>query len=183
MTDPQGNPYPGDPGAASPDPAQPYGGQAYPGAQYPGQQYPGHAYPAQPGQQFPGHQSPGQDQYAAAPQYGYPQQYAPPYQQPYYQQPYGYPPAVAPRNGMGTASLVLGIISVVGFAAVWLPMILGVLAVIFGAVGLGRAGDGQATNRSTAMAGLVLGIVGIAFAVLFVVWFTTIWNFGFNHWY
>lgn len=93
----------------------------------------------------------------------------------------GYPPApypvygVAvpmPRNGMGTAALVLGILSVVLCWAYWTGVVLGILAIIFGGVGLARANSGQATNRSSALAGLILGIIAIAafLTLILLVW-------------
>jgi hypothetical protein len=60
---------------------------------------------------------------------------------------------MVPRNGMGTAALVLGILS---FLCGW---ILGLLAIIFGAIGIARANRGEATNKGMAVAGLILGIV------------------------
>lgn len=60
-----------------------------------------------------------------------------------------------PRNGMGTASLVLGIFSLLIFG-----FILGLLAIIFGSIGIGRANRGEATNKGAAIAGMVLGIIG-----------------------
>jgi hypothetical protein len=77
-----------------------------------------------------------------------------------------------PRNGLGTASLVLGILAVVFCWAYWVGVVLGVLAIIFGGVGLARAKAGQATNRSSALAGLILGIVAIAafFVLVLLVW-------------
>jgi hypothetical protein len=71
----------------------------------------------------------------------------------------------APANGLATASLVLGILSVVFFWLGFFGIIMAILAVVFGAVGLSRAGGG-APNRGLAVAGLVLGIVSI---LLFVV--------------
>lgn len=76
-------------------------------------------------------------------------------------QPYASPSpgfAAAPRNGMGTAALVLGILGLV------LGCILSGLAIIFGSIGIGRANRGEATNKGAATAGLILGIVG------FVLW-------------
>ena len=64
---------------------------------------------------------------------------------------------------------MLGIIAVVLSWTVWGGIILGILAICFGGVGLGRAGRGEATNRSAALAGLILGIVAIALLVLLVV--------------
>jgi len=86
---------------------------------------------------------------------------------------------VTARNGMGTAALVLGILSVVfvlagGQTSIltgWEPVVLGVLAIIFGSIGIGRVRRGEATNRSSALAGLLLGVVGLAvFLISSVFW-------------
>ena len=50
-----------------------------------------------------------------------------------------------------------------------MAVILAILSITFGAIGLGRAKRGEATNRGAAMAGLVLGIVAIALLVLLVI--------------
>lgn len=86
----------------------------------------------------------------------------------------GSPASTTPQNGMGQAALVLGIIGL--FTAVlgalifpilfWAPS---VLAVVFGAIGLRRAGQGRASNRGIALAGLVLGIGGLALGVGFLI--------------
>lgn len=107
------------------------------------QQAPGYGYP----QSGPG--------YPPAPQAGYPM--AP--QSGYYNTP-GYMPQ--PQNGLGTAGMVLGIIGTVCSLTIvlwWVGVILGILAIIFGAVGRGRANRGEATNKGAATSGLVLGIV------------------------
>jgi hypothetical protein len=95
--------------------------------------------------------------------------YPPPsYPAPHYGYGPGYGPAAygaQPRNGMGTAGLVLGIIGIVFCWALWLGWILNVLAIIFGGVGVARANHGIATNKSSAMAGLVLGIIGLVVGI------------------
>lgn len=127
-------------------------------------------YPGVPGQFDPASQSAGS--YGAPydptaympPPYNSPPYGQSPYATPGYPAPYP-PSGAAPRNGMGTAGLVLGIIGVV---LCWSPpgFILGILAVIFGGVGLGRSKRGEATNRGAAMAALILGIVAIALLTL-----------------
>ena len=116
-----------------------------------------------PGQGFP-------EQYGSNP-YG-PTTFPPPGYPPagYGQGPYG-PAGYGPRpqNGLGTAGMVLGIIGLVFFWNPVLCVILSVLAVIFGGVGLSRARQGTATNRGTAMAGLVMGIVGLGLLLLLIV--------------
>jgi hypothetical protein len=66
-------------------------------------------------------------------------------------------------NGMAIASLVLGII--------WLYWIGSVLAVIFGHIALSQLNksDGRQGGRGLAIAGLVLGYLGVAIFVLFIV--------------
>ncbi|MFI9211877.1 MULTISPECIES: DUF4190 domain-containing protein [unclassified Streptomyces] len=84
------------------------------------------------------------------------------YAYPSYGAGYGQPPGwQQPSNGMGIASMVLGIVAVVGFCLYGLNIILGILALIFGIIGLKKAGRGEATNRGMALAGVILGAVGI----------------------
>lgn len=126
--------------------------------------------------------------------YGTPEQVAPPVptasaQPPAYGAPpsgysappiYGGPPPNAqwagpsPKNGLGIAALTLGVIGAIsGLIPIffWLAGILGVLALIFGLIGRGRAKRGEATNKGQATAGFVLGIVaiGLALAGIFII--------------
>lgn len=103
----------------------------------------------------------------------YPQGYPQPYPAPYPPAPYGrpypapgqypYAPPYRPTNGMAVASLVLGIL--------WLYWIGSILALIFGYVARrqirerGEGGDGMA------VAGIVLGWIGVGLIVVFVVIF------------
>ncbi|MFF1926474.1 DUF4190 domain-containing protein [Streptomyces sp. NPDC058221] len=148
-------PGPGDwhgPGTLPPPPVGPNG---------PGQQPPQHAgqygYPApppQPGGQYGYPAAPG-PQYGAYPGYpGYPG---------YGQNAWGPQPA----NGLGIASMVLGIIAVAGFCMYGLGIILGVLALIFGLIGRGRVRRGEADNGGMALAGIILGSIGIAVSAAF----------------
>lgn len=83
----------------------------------------------------------------------------------------GYPYAgmqPMPSNGMGTTALVLGIVSA-GVFCLWpVAIVLGVLALIFGLIGRGKAGRGEATNAGQALAGTICGAAGIVlgFAML-----------------
>ncbi|RRR98175.1 hypothetical protein [Glycomyces terrestris] len=80
-----------------------------------------------------------------------------------------------PQNGLGTASLAIGMCS---FALLWLPFGLNVawigaaVAVVFGAIGLAWACTGLATNRSTAAGGFFSGLGTIA-ATVAIVWIAT----------
>ncbi|MGW1177224.1 DUF4190 domain-containing protein [Kitasatospora sp. NPDC002543] len=86
-----------------------------------------------------------------------------------YWPPYPMPThAPQPRNGLGIAALVLGIVGVVlGLVIVlfWLSWLPALLALVFGAIGLGHARKGLATNRAMALAGVVLGITGLLVSV------------------
>ncbi|MFJ7903920.1 DUF4190 domain-containing protein [Streptomyces sp. NPDC096198] len=133
------------PGAGGFGPPPPQPPQSAPGYGYP-QSAPGYGHP----QSGPEYGHPGSaPSYPAAPPVAYPQ--GP-----------GYSMAAQPSNGMGTTGLVLGIIGVVCSLTIFLwffGVLLGVLAIIFGAVGRGKAKRGEATNKGAATAGLVCGIV------------------------
>ncbi|MEU2410865.1 DUF4190 domain-containing protein [Streptomyces sp. NPDC049952] len=73
----------------------------------------------------------------------------------------------APANGLGIAAMVLGIIAVVGFCMWGFGIVLGILALIFGIIGRGRAKRGEATNGGMALAGIILGSVSIVISAIF----------------
>jgi membrane-bound ClpP family serine protease len=82
---------------------------------------------------------------------------------------YGGPQAARPRNGMGTAAMVLGILGLVLVVLIFfspLGAVLGLLAVPFGIVGVLRANRGEADNRGQALTGLVTGAVALVIGVL-----------------
>jgi len=60
-------------------------------------------------------------------------------------------------SGMAIASLVLGILWMGGLGAL--------LAIIFGAIGMKQTRDGQVGGRGLAIAGLILGIIGVIGAI------------------
>lgn len=126
---------------------------------------------ASDGNWYPPHQMPGQPA-APVPAYpvaGYPSQPGqstygqPAYGQPGYGQPaYGQPVYRAATNGMAVASLVLGI--------VWLYWIGSILALVFGYIARKQIDESNGTQqgRGMAVAGIVLGWVGVGFLTLFV---------------
>lgn len=119
-------------------------------------------YPPQPGQgPAGGYPPPGQ-----APAEGYPTA--------------GYPAARPRRNGMGTTALVLGVVALtLVLLLLFSPLgaFLGLLAVLFGILGLMRANRGEADNRGQAVAGLVTGgialLVGVFLTISIGTWFAT----------
>lgn len=77
--------------------------------------------------------------------------------------PYSPPPAGGPKstsNGMAIAALVLGILSFV-----CLGPIAGVLAIVFGILGMKKANE-VGTGKGMAIAGMVLGIIGTIVTIL-----------------
>lgn len=92
--------------------------------------------------------------------------------QPMPQGPAGTPGPQAARNGLGVAALVLGIIgalSGIPMILFWLAGPLGLLALIFGVVGLGRVKKGQATNKGVAVTGTILGALALILAIVGVI--------------
>lgn len=65
--------------------------------------------------------------------------------------------AAAPRNGLGIAALVLGIIGALLFWTVIGGLVLGLLALIFGIIGYRRTRRGEATNGAMSIIGAILG--------------------------
>src|SRR5678815_5107834 len=87
------------------------------------------------------------------PQYppqGMPPQGFPP--QGYPQQPYGGAPQAAKSNGMAITSLIMGILSCI-------PGV-GLLAILFGLLGMGKAKDPRVGGKGLAVVGLLLGVLG-----------------------
>ncbi|MBY6368414.1 DUF4190 domain-containing protein [Rhodococcoides corynebacterioides] len=139
--------YPGQPG---PDDTPRDSGQYPPPGQY-GSSPQGGQYPPPPGGQYG--QSPQGGQYEAAPQYagGYQQQ----------------PPA-SPKNGMGIAALVVGILALLTSFTIFGGIVLGFVAVILGFIGRSRVKKLVATNKGMATAGIVLGVLSIVVAAALV---------------
>ena len=117
-----------------------------------------------------GAQYPSQPQYPAA-QYP-PQQFS----------PAGYPagmpsPQVAfvpvmagPRtNGLATASMVTGILAIVGFWIPYVDLVLAILAVVFGHVALNQIKRTGFAGKGMATAGLVLGYIFFAIGILIII--------------
>ncbi len=113
---------------------------------YPAQPQPGYGYPGDAG--YPGHSG-----YPGYPGHG------------------AYPPPFGAQrnNGFGITALILGILSVVGCVTSFFAVGLGIGAVVFGALGKGRANRGEADNGGMALAGIILGALGIVLGGLLLV--------------
>lgn len=117
----------------------------------------------------------------AQPQYQQAPQGQPPHDQPQYgQAPQGQVPLGqgqygqtqpfgqeqrSPRNGLGVAALVLGILALVlcwtGFGGI----LFGLIAIPLGLIGRGRAKRGEATNGGQALVGTILGTLGLLVSI------------------
>ncbi|MDI3315686.1 MAG: DUF4190 domain-containing protein [Mycobacterium sp.] len=108
--------------------------------------------------------------YAPAP---YPGGSPPPSWQPY---PGSFPPPVAPKNGLGIASLVLAIVALMLVWSVLGGVLVGATAAVVGLAARRRVRRGEATNGGVAVAGVVLGIVAIVVGVIFVPIWMGLWH-------
>jgi hypothetical protein len=98
-------------------------------------------------------------------QYGQqPQQYGQQYGQGYPAQG-GYDGRPAPKNGLGIAALILGVLAILSG---WFLIggLFGIVAIILGIIGSRRAKRGEATNRGMAITGIVLGVLGVLSAIV-----------------
>ena len=75
------------------------------------------------------------------------------------------------KNGMATASLVLGIISIPTAFMGWIGIICGILAIIFAIVAKNKikADSGLAHTNGAAKGGLITGIIGTAIGIIWTV--------------
>lgn len=122
-------------------------------------------YPSPPGSlNPPGDPNQPENQY----QPGNPYQQASPYQQGSPYQPASpYQPGyqAQPKNGFGVTGLVVGIVCLV---LAWFPglnFVLAVIATVFGSLGWRQANRGIATNKGVAIAGFVMGVIGLALSI------------------
>ena len=118
-----------------------------------------------PGAPPPGPSAPGPGWWQASDGNWYPPQQQPGYGAPPVPQTYGYAYAAAPQrtNGLAIASLVLGIL--------WLYWLGSILALIFGYIAKSNIdrSNGAEGGRGMAIAGIVLGWIGVATLVLLII--------------
>lgn len=88
---------------------------------------------------------------------------------------YGYVPQ-PPQDGLGIASMVLGILGLVGMCAYGLGMVLAVPALVMGRISMNRitAANGQLGGRGLAQAGFIMGIIGTSLGALWIIFWVVI---------
>lgn len=79
-----------------------------------------------------------------------------------------------PNNAQGTAALVLGIAGLVLCFSIVPGVVLGILAIVFGALGRGKAQRGEANNGGAALAGLILGVIACTASVAMIFVYATL---------
>jgi hypothetical protein len=94
--------------------------------------------------------------------------YSPVPGQPYWHPTYGWVPAQQSTNGLAIASLVLSIL--------WLGGIGSILGVIFGHVSRGQIRRHPQKGKGLALAGLIVGYVGLAATIAGTIAVVVIWN-------
>lgn len=78
------------------------------------------------------------------------------------------------NNGLCIAAMVLGIIALVLFWAPFFGIALGVLATIFGAVGIPSSTKKGQAGKGMGIAGLIMGIIALAINLIFII---SVWSF------
>ncbi|MFC9258027.1 DUF4190 domain-containing protein [Amycolatopsis thailandensis] len=92
--------------------------------------------------------------------------------------PYPYqaaPVAAPPRNGLGTAGFVLGLVGLLFSPIPFIGVIawpLVIVGLILAGVGYSRAKSGAATNKGLALTGIILSAVGLVICILWTVMFS-----------
>jgi hypothetical protein len=180
------NPYPTDQGYAGPTTvSQGYPDQYGAGQGYPDQYGAGQGYP----DQYGGNQ--GYPQPGMAASYG-PQDYGAPgyppnqtYAQGYVPQgeypAYGMAPvmmAAPPPTGMAVAAMVCGIVGLVTSLCGGWTIALSIVGIVLGAIGVRKAGRGEAGGRSMAIAGIITGGIGVAIAVIVMIFYLMVMMTG-----
>lgn len=131
----------------------PGGYPPYPAQGDPALTYTPYAYPPPPPGAYPG---------------SYPAPPPPPYAG------YAAPPA-GPKNGLGLAALISSILSLPAAFTIVGGFVLALAGIILGFLGFSRARKGEATNGGIAVAGIIVGVLGIvASSVLIAV---GVWGF------
>ncbi len=90
--------------------------------------------------------------------------------------PYGAPVPTGAKNGLGVTALVLGILAIVFCWTAVGGLIFGGLAVVFGIIGRRRSGRREATNGGVALAGGIVGGIGLVLGAGFLFLWISLFN-------
>jgi hypothetical protein len=84
--------------------------------------------------------------------------------------PVGYStPGANKPQGLAIGALVCGILSIVLFCFWFISIPLGIVAIILGIIGRGKAQRGEAGGEGLAKTGMILGVAGLALSLLITV--------------
>ncbi|ORV42298.1 DUF4190 domain-containing protein [Mycobacterium conspicuum] len=75
-------------------------------------------------------------------------------------------PVSKPNNGLGVASVVIGLVALLASSTFVGGLVLGVLALILGLIARAQVRHGHASNGDVAMTGVVLGVLAILASVI-----------------
>lgn len=89
---------------------------------------------------------------------------------------YGQQQPVQRRNGLGVAALVLGLLAVLSSITVVGGIVLGIAAIVLGVLARARVKRREADNGGVALAGLLLGILGIVLSAALLAFSVSIFN-------
>jgi Domain of unknown function (DUF4190) len=70
------------------------------------------------------------------------------------------------RSGRATTAMILGIVSIPAALIAILGVVLGVLAIVFGAIARGEIRRNGFTNSGQAMAGIICGSIGLVLGLI-----------------
>ena len=91
-------------------------------------------------------------------------QMPPPTQPPMYQ-----PPPAGKPQGLAVASMVLGIVGLLGFCSSFVALPCAVLAIVLGFVAVSKIKAGEASGAGMAKAGIILGIITAVLRVIVII--------------
>ena len=79
----------------------------------------------------------------------------------------GYGASPSPKNGIGIAAMVVGIVALLLCWIPFLGLLLAIVALVLGIVGIRKVSRGEATNKGMAIAGVVTGALALLLGAFF----------------
>jgi hypothetical protein len=102
--------------------------------------------------------------------------------------PYYGPPPGAPagppggQNTQGLVGMILGIVSIPLACCAYIGIPVGIAGLVFSWLGLKKANEGLASNRSQAMAGLICSAVGVVLGIAILILSFSMSTFDWQSW-